>query len=117
MKEKNGRACSELKLLLGERGQNGAIEAHHHTDEGVDDNQQGELRRVWSETETDRTALEPLHQSSTGMPVSFPPATMTAPSARLRIPGSVNHHFSKRTFDACHIFPTFRRWISGDGVA
>lgn len=43
------------------------------------------------------------------MPMDLPPAINAVASARLRMPGSASHHFSKSTFAACDAFPTFRR--------
>ena len=43
----------EVKLLLGDRRQDAALHADHRADEGVDDDEQRELREVLAQAEAD----------------------------------------------------------------
>src|SRR5207237_170354 len=52
----NRGSRGEVELPLGERRQDGALEPNHGADEGVDDDQQGELRQVCNDAQPWRRA-------------------------------------------------------------
>ncbi len=50
---KNRRARHDVKFLLGNGGQNAALQARHRADKGVDEHQQRELAEVFTQPEAD----------------------------------------------------------------
>src|SRR5439155_10845254 len=52
-KGENDGFRNEAKVGLGDQREDGALEPHHGTDEGVDHDEQRELAPVWAEAEPD----------------------------------------------------------------
>ena len=56
-----GEPGGQVKFALGEKRENGALDADHRADEGVDDYQQGELREVFAKTQLDSWLVRREH--------------------------------------------------------
>src|SRR5204862_5348604 len=96
------RACREMKLLLGDRRKDRALEADHRADERVDDDEQRELREVRAEPEPNdatghqRTQRPALKRMISIMPSGFGGTFLPTSSTKAASSSTSNpfHRFS-----------------------
>ena len=62
------KVCRSAELLLGQQRQHGLLLADHSAGEGVDGDEQRELRRVLPQPETDRPLADAAHSGAHAHP-------------------------------------------------